>query len=78
MRHVLKILPTFYNRVKLGLKPFEIRRNDDRDFRLHDELELREWSRYPKEYEFTGRALLATVSYIDKLCQQGAVTSKEP
>lgn len=63
MRHVIKILPGFYKPVKLGLKPFEIRVND-RDFKLHDELELREWSRYPKEYEFTGRALLATVSYI--------------
>ena len=54
MRHILKILPEFYKPVKLGLKPFEIRVNDC-DFKLHDELELREWSRYPDEYQFTGR-----------------------
>ena len=35
MRHELKINPQYYEDVKIGLKPFEIRKND-REFKLGD------------------------------------------
>lgn len=39
MIHELKIKPQYYEDIKIGLKPFEIRKND-RDFKLGDILIL--------------------------------------
>lgn len=56
----LKILPTYYEAVKAGLKPFEVRSIKDRTFAVGDMLRLREYD--GKEY--TGRTLLVSVTYI--------------
>lgn len=57
--HTLKILPEYFNDVKIGVKTFELRRND-RDFNLNDTLLLQEFD--GKNY--TGRELIKSVSYI--------------
>ena len=40
--HELKILPEYYDAVRLGDKRFEIRKND-RDYHTGDILRLKEW-----------------------------------
>ena len=50
MIHRLKILPTFYQAVIEGRKPFEIRFND-RNFKANDFIILSEW----KDGKYTGR-----------------------
>ncbi len=59
--HDLKIWPTFFDAVRDGIKPFEVRKND-RHFRVGDVLQLQEWS--PSTGEFTGRTLQRVVVYI--------------
>ena len=70
MTHELKTWPEFFEQTRNSLKKFELRRND-RDFRVGDELLLKEWDldlndRYipfePKGY--TGREVLVRVDYI--------------
>lgn len=63
--HRLKILPEYFNPVRLGVKTFEIRKND-RDFQVGDTLML-------KEYEanhFTGNMVRVIVTYITGYGQQ--------
>ena len=57
--HELKILPEYFEAIKSGAKNFEIRLND-RDYKLHDELVLKEWDRG----EYTGREIHRWVAYI--------------
>jgi hypothetical protein len=52
--HNLKIHPDFFNAVESGAKTFELRKND-RDFAVHDTLELREWN--PRSDGYTGRVI---------------------
>lgn len=52
--HVLKIHPDFFDAVQDGSKTFELRR-DDRDFQVHDTLEIREFSEANGGY--TGRVV---------------------
>lgn len=59
--HDLKCWPQYFKEVALGYKPFELRRND-RDFRVGDSLNLREWN--PETNEYTGRRVLAAVTYV--------------
>lgn len=59
--HLLKIFPEYYDAQLLDLKNFEIRK-DDRDFRVGDEIWLREFD--PKTNEFTGRDLSRVITYI--------------
>lgn len=54
MIHELKIKPQYYEDIKIGLKPFEIRKND-RDFKLGDILILNEYDSGAGTY--SGRAL---------------------
>lgn len=58
--HELKVWPEYFVALKSGAKPFEIRK-DDRGFREHDLLLLREYS--PGYDEYTGREVLARVTY---------------
>lgn len=65
--HTLKIVPGYYDAVRNGIKPFEIRKND-RDYKVGDTLRLRE---YNPDLEtdvdaerFTGRDVRAAVTYI--------------
>jgi hypothetical protein len=59
--HVLKSWPRFFEEVIAGRKTFELRIND-RDYRVGDQLLLREWDEQTKEY--TGRRTLVEVPYI--------------
>jgi len=59
--HDLKTWPEYFSEVKAGLKNFEIRKND-RDFKVHDILNLEEYNL--KENEYTGDKVIAKVDYI--------------
>ena len=58
MIHALKILPEYFEAVRIGEKRFELRCND-RDFRVGDYLALNEW-----DGAYTGRTELVKVTYI--------------
>ncbi len=57
--HSLKIAPNYFKDVKSCIKPFEIRKND-RDFKVHDVLALKEYA----NGEYTGEEVLRGVTYI--------------
>lgn len=59
--HELKILPPFYDDVNNGVKTFELRKND-RNFKVLQEIELREWD----GVNYTGRFCLVDITYILK------------
>lgn len=59
--HDLKIWPIYFDAVAFGDKRFEVRK-DDRDFRVGDELRLREWD--PQTESYTGRECLAVIDYL--------------
>lgn len=59
--HDLKIWPEFFDDIKSGAKPFELRKND-RNYQVGDFLILKEWS--PDEEEFTGVSIVKEVTYI--------------
>lgn len=64
--HELKILPSYFEQVANGNKSFEIRKND-RDYKLHDVLLLREIEPTRSVYEevkYTGRMKAVKVTYI--------------
>ena len=58
MIHELKTWPKYFNMVNLGLKTFELRK-DDRRFELGDTLVLKEY--LPDEEQFTGNELRVSV-----------------
>ena len=59
--HELKTWPRFFKDVEMGLKTFEIRK-DDRGFEVDDYLNLREWD--PGAGTYTGKKLRVRVTYI--------------
>lgn len=59
--HELKIWPEFFEGVVSGKKTFEIRRAD-RDFRVKDQLHLREWD--PDKRDYTGRNCTVLVTCV--------------
>lgn len=61
MEHELKCWPNFFQLIKAGAKPFEIRKND-RDFQTGDTLYLREWD--PTEESYTGDEYNFRVGYM--------------
>lgn len=65
MIHELKILPEYFEAVISGRKQFEIRKND-RDFKVGDQLILREWSKN----EYTGDSYKAEITYITDYAQR--------
>ena len=69
--HDLKTLPEYFEAVDSGAKPFEVRFND-RDFKVGDVLNLREYS----DGGYTGRALHREISYVldaPAYCKEGFV-----
>lgn len=61
MQHELKTLPDPFEATRQGIKKFEFRKND-RKFRVHDVLLLREWD--PTSEQYTKRELYTRISYI--------------
>jgi hypothetical protein len=61
--HELKTRPEPYDAMMLGLKTFEVRKND-RDFRVGDTLMLREWD--PDTKKYTGNFIKRDITYILK------------
>lgn len=76
MIHELKIKPQYYEDIKIGIKPFEIRKND-RDFKLGDILILNEYSLDDSGVgTYSGRALTVRVTYLlndPEYCKEGYV-----
>lgn len=69
MTHKLKLLPTYFEAVRLGNKTFEVRK-DDRGFNEGDTLILQEWT--PNGY--TEREIEVAVTYIlrdTEYCKEG-------
>ena len=61
MTHSLKTDPIYFQAVWHGLKKSELRKND-RDFKVDDNLILKEFDRANQEY--TGREVKCSISYI--------------
>ena len=59
--HSLKTWPEYFEKVKEGLKTFELRKND-RDFNKNDFLCLEEWD--PKSEQYTQKDLFCKITYI--------------
>lgn len=59
--HELKTWPSYFQAVLDGRKTFEARKND-RDFRVGDNLKLREW--IPDAGRYSGREVEVHVSYM--------------
>ncbi|MDF4197332.1 ASCH/PUA domain-containing protein [Bacillus subtilis] len=66
-RHILKILPEYFDAVCSGKKSFEIRKND-RNYQVGDELILCEY--VPDREGFTGREVEKEVVYITDYAQK--------
>jgi hypothetical protein len=74
IRHELKCWPEFFEPTLLGIKGFELRRDDRGGFHAGDELLLKEWNPEIEEpygpgeggkYKgYTGRELLVKVDYV--------------
>ena len=61
MIHELKCWPEYFQAVKSGIKPFELRK-DDRGFAVGDVLHLREFD--PETCTYTGEETNKTVTYV--------------
>lgn len=60
--HRLKCWAQFYREIAAGRKRHDLRRADDRDFRVGDRILLCEFS--PEEGRYSGREMLVEISYI--------------
>ena len=61
MKHELKCWPEYFQAVKSGIKPFELRK-DDRGYAVGDILHLREYD--PETEQYTGDEIDKIVTYI--------------
>lgn len=60
MIHNVKILPQYFEPVVMGIKNFELRK-DDREYQVCDLLVLKEWD--PDSENYTGRETVRRISY---------------
>ena len=60
--HVLKCWPEFFQAILDGKKTHDLRRSDDRLFRVYDLIRLREFD--PRTESFSGREQLVEITYI--------------
>lgn len=68
MKHEIKMWPEFFQAAWVGKKPFEIR-NNDRDFKVWDEIVLQEWepadnTKNDGLAQYTGREIEGVIIYI--------------
>jgi ASC-1-like (ASCH) protein len=66
MVHELKTWSKYFNLVKSGEKPFELRKND-RGFFAGHELLLREYN--PQTQTYTGQTLRRKITYVFENCE---------
>lgn len=69
MEHRIKTLQPYFNDVKIGIKEFELRKND-RDYKVGDTLILEEYDDTDFTTGYTGEVIRKTVIYILKDCPQ--------
>lgn len=62
LTHVLKCWPEFFDAIADGRKRHDLRRSTDRDFRVGDNLHLREFD--PSSDCYTGRSQTVRVTYV--------------
>ncbi|QOZ06641.1 DUF3850 domain-containing protein [Bradyrhizobium sp. CCBAU 51765] len=60
--HELKCWPQFFSEIEAGRKKHDLRRNDDRKFKVGDKILLREFD--PKLNNYTGRSMMVQVTYV--------------
>jgi hypothetical protein len=60
--HELKTWPHLFAAMSDGKKPFDLRNNRGRNFRVGDTILLREW--VPNEEHYTGQSLTKYVTYV--------------
>jgi len=70
--HELKCWPQFFEAIAKGQKRHDVRRADDRDFRVGDRLRLREFD--PQSQCYTGREQTVRVTYITSAKQPCALS----
>lgn len=62
IEHKVKCWPQFFDPILSGEKSHDVRRADDRDFRVGDLLRLQEFD--PKTNRYSGRELTVKITYI--------------
>jgi ASC-1-like (ASCH) protein len=63
MMHDLKCWPQFFSLIEVGLKTFEVRKDDRKPrFEIGDTLLLREWD--PSNNRYTGSEVVRVVTYV--------------
>jgi hypothetical protein len=62
IEHSVKCWPQFFDPILSGEKTHDLRRADDRDFRVDDLLRLQEFD--PKTNRYSGRELTVRITYI--------------
>jgi hypothetical protein len=62
VEHTLKCWPEFFGAIRSGEKKHDLRRSNDRTFRVGDTLLFREFD--PKSNRYTGRTQSALITYI--------------
>lgn len=60
--HCLKCWPEFYRPIIEGRKRFDVRKGNDRLYRVGDYLDLHEWD--PDKKDFTGAHATRKISYV--------------
>jgi hypothetical protein len=69
--HELKVWPDWYGPLEKGIKTFDIRRNDDRNFHVGEVVKFNEFN--DRTGKFTGRSCYKRISYILVGISAGAI-----
>lgn len=72
--HDLKCWPAFFEAIAAGRKRHDLRRTGDRDFRVGDNLRLREFD--PARDAYTGREQMVVVTYVTSANQPCALSDE--
>lgn len=60
--HELKCWPLYYGPILSGLKPFDVRQGNDRQYQVDDIVTFREWD--PEKLEYTGNSCTRQITYV--------------